>query len=784
MADPKQKSLERDSIYLTRFVPMWTTPGWMEAERWRRVVDNQPIAAICEDTLIRDLIGTPWEVRAKNPKEAESLAGDIEAYTEILSPDAPGGLSGFDIWVSQMATDMLRIPVGGNSEVIRWPDGMGPFSRPHPKGHVYKLAYIDGGTVAPTYDGDFVMVQRVKSSPLNAIYFRRNEIMRLVMRPKVEMLRWGYGMAPPEKIYLAISSLFRGDAYYANLLLDTPEAGILDLANMSKESAEQWVSSFRELMTGIDPFKVPVLYEHDKPASYISFGRPPTELMFSEVTTKYSSITHAGYGLSHTDTGLGDPQKTLAGSIRDERRSRRSGFGTVREKVKTAIDKEILPDYLEFHWVEKDEETRVQKGRSFVLFAQALKTIKEAGFINTLEGQQQLLKEGYFDIELEEPEEQPVPVPLALPAPTEQIQQETDRKPASEGGRGDITGKAELGDNRITAVPRDSNYYDQLAGVIRRGFAGIMNRMDRPRLMRLIKAALRRMYPDVTQSLVELADTDLPAWQEARVALWFGQNDNPEVQRAADDLLDSLDGLLDKDAWWMMPESELVEAMTPIFQMAYGEGATRAAEMVQQFLYTEGLRDAPEIIGLNFNLKNPRTLAELEKSAAQLVRRVNDGTRYYLKRIIVSGVDEGLSSPVIAEMIRTGAGVNDVLNNAGFTEAVTKRVGQEIAGMSEARANSIVNTEVAKAESMGRLGEWKAMGLSQKQWIHSGVDDACHICRGNQGLGLVPIDYLYPDVFGGALTPPGHPGVCHCHLAFSESELLEKADSLNVWMGD
>lgn len=104
--------------------------------------------------------------------------------------------------------------------------------------------------------------------------------------------------------------------------------------------------------------------------------------------------------------------------------------------------------------------------------------------------------------------------------------------------------------------------------------------------------------------------------------------------------------------------------------------------------------------------------------------------------------------------------------------------------MTDYRTNSIVNTEINRAESMGRLGQWSEMGLTQKQWRHTGADDACHICRGNQDLGLVPMDYVYSDSFGGTLGPPGHPGVCHCHIEFSEDELLERAGDLRVWSGE
>jgi hypothetical protein len=599
-------------------------------------------------------------------------------------------------------------------------------------------------------------------------------------------------MAPPEKIFLALSLLYRGDTYYANLLLDTPEAGLLDLADMSKKSAEDWLLSFRELMTGIDPMKIPVLYEHEKPANYINFGRPPTEMMFAETTGKYSRITHAGYGLTETDTGLGDPQKTLAGSIRDERRSRRSGFSTVREKAKGLINSEILPPYLEFNWMEKDEEGQVQRGRAFLLAAQGLAKAKEAGFISEQEGQAQLVKDGHITVAVEEPEEiEPPPFPPALPPPSNGNQDELGKVPAEQGGRGDITGRAELGDENIAAVPAGSAKFDQLAQVIREQFAGVLNRMEQPRLMKLIKAATRLMFPDVAQAFIELSETELPLWKDERLKLWFGErsafDDLPDVvKRIEDEVLDALDDILTGDDWWKI-DAKAADSIALVLRLAFEEGATGAAEVLQEFLYTEGLRDSPSIIGLNFNLSNPRTLAQLETKAAQLVTRVDDGTRFFLRRIITAGVDEGLASPSIAELIREGADAEAILKEAGYTSRVVDTVRAEVGNMTENRVASIVNTEINKAESMGRLEQWTEQGLTQKRWAHTGVfgpGDPCPICQANIDLGLVPMDFEFTDVFGATQTPPGHPGTCHCSLEFDEEELVSKADTLTIWTGE
>lgn len=786
MADPKQKSIELPS-YLRRAVPLWQTPAWLEADRWRRVVRSQPIAIICRDTLIAYLQALPWEITARDPKEQDALAEDIEYYTEVLN----GHGVDFDTKIDKLWQDALDLPIGGNLEIVRWPPGGGPLSRPNPKGHVWKLANVDGATLFPTGDAAFPMGQRVKSDFQRPIYFATDEMGRVLITSRPEIERQGYGMAPPEKVYLALSLLYRGDTYYANLLLDTPEAGLLDLRDMSKETATEWLKSFRELLTGIDPMKIPVLYEHDEAAVFIPFGKPPTEMMFDSVTLKYARMLTAGYWLSLSDIGLAPGSgKSLAGQIRDERRSRRTGFGVVKEKTRNLFNNKVLPRYLEFNWLEQDEEALVQRYRAFNLATNAMKAAKEAGIMSALERQQQLVKDGLITIEVVAPEERPPPLPFGG-SPFNPVQNELDRVPPSQGGEGDITARAELGE-RVAAAPPGSATFDQMAMALRQAFGEVTVQMGDAQLKKLIRAATRSLFPATEQALVELSDAEVAPWLEQRFLLWYEEpsafDDLPDVKKASQEVLDALDEILDTDTWWQIPD-KTASALDLIMNLAFSEGATDAAQTLQELLYVEGMADSPDLIGFNFNLTNPRTLAELERKAAQLVTRVNDGTRFYIKRVITSGVEEGLSSPAIAQMIRDGAGVDEVLREGGFTEAVIKEVRNELGTLNEYRTVSITNTEIAKAETDGRVAQWQETGLTRKRWVHTGAtgpDDPCPFCKANIEMDFVPMDFMYESVFGPATTlgPPAHPSVDHCHIEFDENEMIDKAGELTPWLGD
>jgi hypothetical protein len=774
---------------------------WVEAARWRNVVRNEPTAIICRDRLIVYAQACPWDITAKNTKDAKKLEGDIAYYKKFVLGD-------FDIILDLLWQDALDLPVGGNIELVRWPSNVLPtierdgetfrVTQPNPKGHIFKLVPIDGATIVPTHDPEFPIMQKLQGDLNNAVFFSKNEIGRVVLTPRPEIRVKGYGMPPPQRIYMAISLLYYGNQYYARLLLDTPEAGILDLLDMSQQDAEDWVSSYQSLLQGVDPLKIGVLYQHTQAAKWIPFGRPPSEMSYDNVTLKQQRIVAAGYWLTLADIGLEPGGKTLGGEIRRQRESRQTGFGMIREKTKNFFNNEVLPPYLEFAWIEKDDEAMAATGRARLLNAQALKAMVEPGIIQVEDAQAQLKKDGLLTIDLQpKPKEAPVPVAPpgskngALAGDEDQTDKEIERVPPSAGGRGEAgqTTRAVLGDPAISAVDPGSSNFDRLGLVFKKAFDAMLKRMGDIQLRRLIKAALKAQFPIASKAIVNLSEVDRQQWAEERFKAWFGEesifDQIPQVQKVDKLALEDLERLLENDRWWELPP-DVVAQVLEVLDLAFSEGATVAAEMVQQFLYEEGLVNSPDLIGFNFDLKNPVTINRLNTDAATMVRRVNDGTKFYLKRIITAGVDEGISSQEIALRIQEGQGLDEILGESELVAKVTNRARQEIEGLSEKRIMSIVNTEINRAESEGRLAQWTKQNLTTKAWKHTGVDTPCKVCISNIEQGLVPMGHKFNSVFGEASvqTPPGHPNSCHCHLEFDPDELIAKAGELNAWNGD
>ncbi|KKL78421.1 hypothetical protein LCGC14_2024990, partial [marine sediment metagenome] len=392
------------TAYLQRFIPYWGHPGWLEAARWRQFVRNQPIAIICRETLVENLLSMDWKISAKESEDdSKKTKDDAEWYTDMfmkLEDD-------FDNYLELICQDLLDLPFGAAVEIFREDDD--------PEGNVLWAEHIDAATLYPTLNYDYPVLQKVPEIISKTVTFPRHAVERVYMTPRPEIKRKGWGMAPPEKIYLAIEMLYRGDKYYANLLLDTPEAGILDLGDMKKESAEEWISSMKDLFQGIDGMKVPVLYEHRTPAKWIPLNRPPIDMLYDKTTLKYAQITAAGYGMRLSDIGMSEVggEKTLAGVIRGERQTKRSGFALVRSKTENHFNA-LLPDNLKWTWEDTDEESQMARGRALQTVGMALTqlTSGEQPILSGEEARQELIATGLLSIEIdakEMPEEKEQP---------------------------------------------------------------------------------------------------------------------------------------------------------------------------------------------------------------------------------------------------------------------------------------------------------------------------------------------------------------------------------------
>lgn len=842
--------------YLNRSIPYWGHPGYFAGAQWRSTVKNQPVAIICRDTLISNMLSQDWSVRLREPEETklEASKKEIDHYTKVFT-EADGT---FDDHIALIVQDMLDLPFGGMGEIGREPDDK--------EGKVMWIEHVDGATLVPTGDKNWPVVQSVPDVPHRPIVFPTHAISRSLISPSPNIRRKGWGMAPPEKIYLALMMLYRGDKYYANLLLDTPEAGILDLVDMSRESAEEWLEGFSSLFGGIDGFKVPVLYEHSEPAKWIPFNRPPTDMLYDSTTLKYAQLVCAGYGMRLSDIGMAEQSGagTLAGVIRGERQTRRTGYAEVASRLSNYFNK-MLPDHLNFIWEEKDEEVKRATAAALSTYGMALGQLQRDALMTPEEVRMELIATGLLATKLD-PTIQPEPPvnPMMAGGAMQQggpgqarpdqkkkglaglfggkgkkqegkvsdkdrgkvSQGERERKSPAQGGRGDITGRTIHADEvpEVHALERMGVLRTRMAEIVKPGLAAVPSLAQvagtkhvaeegghytpAPRLRKLMKPVLEEMIPQVQATFRALTDEDLaeywlPEMQLVDFGIEGGDLDGIVTRASTQDLREALDILMVGEEWWQTASAFDKTEILAIFKEAFEIGMHDQTIDIVRALYVGNLAKTPLISPtLTFNLANEPMLAALERSAAAMVTNVNQGTKYFIKRIIISSIREGITKPVAAQAIRDGISATELLRRDGFTQSVIRDIVNGLIEMSEARSISIVNTELNRVTNEGSLATIKKSGLKTKQWLHlgdrgetkKGNEHPCPTCMGNEEMGYVDVDFLFPTVFksggpeddGRAQGPPGHPSVCHCHLVMDVAELertVEKGEYL-PWLGD
>src|SRR3990170_3250059 len=749
---PGQVSLDLPS-YLIRLLPQWITPQLALAEMWRGLVYNQPIAMICRETLIANILALSWKIQPKESTERDELKDEIKYYTNLL--EESNGIE-YSTHVEWIVGDCLDLPFGGATEIGREGDVE--------DGRVLWIKPIDGGTLFPTLNDDWPVGQRVEGYNFDPVYFPKDGINRLYMSPRREIKSEGWGMAPPQKIYLAISMLNRGDIYYANLLLDTPEAGILDLADMAKESAEQWVDSFRSLMGGIDPFKIPVLYEHENDVKFIPFGRPPTDLMYDKITLKFASIVAAGYGMTLGDIGLGQSTSggdTLAGTIRQERKTRKTGFAVLKRKVRAYFNR-ILPETISFEWIDYDEELNVALGRARLASATAYAQWVKDRIFSPKELRMQAIQDGLVTISVPEevPEEDFDILPEDPTGAAERPGMLGNPQPPSTGGQGEKTAG-------ITKSASDT----RLHGVLKEAMSEMAAQADDKRVKKLIKKVAPLVFAQVKGALTELSDTEIDVWRL-------------NVDKAEDEFAEDVEDKVEKDDWWLMPMDE--DEIVVILSMAYLEAIKSAADEALYDLYEHGYLATPHLdSNMIFRLENEFIMQALREKAASMVSNVNEGTKYYLRRILIKSIREGLTEAEIVKRIKDGVDIQQILRDNSFMQRLSQGVQREIAALPHHRIERIVSFELSSARNAGRVAQYKRMGLESKHREHFGSDIPCEVCQSNIDAGIVPLDYKYESVFGPTETGAAHPYE-HCQDSYVGAELygLAARGTLYIWTGD
>jgi len=226
--------------------------------------------------------------------------------------------------------------------------------------------------------------------------------------------------------------------------------------------------------------------------------------------------------------------------------------------------------------------------------------------------------------------------------------------------------------------------------------------------------------------------------------------------------------LLKIHRWWDISDEELTTLALGIFKAAYEDSLDNFNQEVWQFLYQEGLVEAP-MEDYEPSFVNMIIMGELDAYAHRMVQNLNQGSQYYLHQILTRSTMEHLSKPEIRERINEGEGVGEILATIGLIDDIATTFRATLTDLVSPRADKAAAFEISNIEGAARLQALKSMGLTTKNWLALGPDP-CSICISNAALGPVPLDYQYDSVFGFTPYPLAHP-FGHCDISFDKAEL-------------
>lgn len=741
--EPKKQpgQISELSPYFTRRPYSFIQPTY-SGTVWRNIVGSQPVAMACKEAITNHVLSWDWQIIPRDPNMIDELKSLMNYYADGIENDF--GIP-YSEHIEMLMSDMLDLPFGGAVEI----------GRNDRNAKVHWLEFLDGATLYPTGDRKYP-VQQLFGREIST--FPDYRICRSFLSPTTNNLYKGWGTPPPEKIYRALTMLALGDTYYAGLLLNTPEAGILNLGAIEAEAAQNWIQSFKSEMNGVDGMKIPVMYENDGQIQFIPFGKPPTDMMFDRITLKYAALVCAGYGVTLSDIGLsaggsggGD---TMAGSIRDERKTRNSAYAVARRKV-TEYMNNILPHELTFKIIDFDDEENMAYARSTQSFSIAMSSFIKNRIVTPKEARRQARAKGFVTIEIpEEPDESDFDV---LPQQNQQNDGPDQRNIGATLLEGSVPASLGGGLVKMKMKPEIA----ELSHILRQAFNKIIEDCTDTRFRKVVRSLWPLTVAQRKFMAVQCDAKELKTWDAYYKSVIDDAVSNvPEpISKARDRLYQIAGDTIDfADAEFDVSDEEAMA----IIAAAYISGINQIGQEMLDYLYEVG-----EIPLSRYN--DLTSLPEGKEDQIitfweEMKQRIDNASIYFIARSLITA-----TQTIVAEHFREGIEIDNILYDNQI-KAIFDSVRNRLTAELTERADFIAEKELSRALQMGRIDQILKAGLRLKQWVTTS-DDPCDNCIENEKAGWVDVDHLYPTLEFGLVKGPLSHGSCQCFIKYNHAEL-------------
>jgi hypothetical protein len=652
----------------------------------RALALNCDLVRLVIETRKDQLCKMKWVVKAKEDVGG-SQAGkpaplaQTKAATALLK--RPDRVHSFNQWLRMLLDDMFTI------------DAASIYSRPNKGGGLYALDLLDGATIRPVIDAggrtpmDGPAYVQVLKGVVTA-HYDRQELLYLPRNP----LTWRvYGLSPVEQIVLVVNTILRRQMHLLQYYTEgnLPDALLTVPADWSTSQIAEWQQYWDALFAGNTAQRrrgtwVP----KDMTPHFMKEAalKDPIDEWFARVVCFCFSVSPQPFVQSINRATAETAQEAALSE----------GLAPVMEWVADGVNLCLETggfDLVEFCWEEETsidphiqaqiDDLDIKNGlrlRSEIRSSRGLDPDAVPDFIMTAQGPVLIDDIGKEPVE-QLPEEQLPVASSQLPVKAEENKKEAvteNRKPKTEN-----LAKTGVGKKKVKIQPIDR---------------------QRPAVKKA-QAALNKLMGKAFK-----ADAKAAAEQ---LAQGLG------LAKATDD--DRIDKLL----------RELALA---------GITATRAeaAAILAKAAQNGGLAAFTQIYFEDRAIVNQVNKLAVEwagNRAAELVTKIQESTRDYLRADVTKAMEEGWSSKQLSQAL------------------------QENFGFSEGRSDMIARTEIAFADCQGNYMAYVNSGVvSGKEWILGSEHQDDDECDDNVRDEVIPLDQAFSS---GDMTPPAHP---HCVCDF------------------
>lgn len=387
--EPKPKSI----LYLERQPARVSprAPSYLSATQWRYAA-KEPTNLAYQTHLMRAL-KLEYKFIPKKGKDSKDpeVKKVIEYYDELFYTN------NWSTVKTMWEKDSYDLPFGGALEIGWWPKTA--FGGKFPAGYPAWFIHVDGGTMWISSDtSKYPFMQVNPNDNADKRPFKRNEIARLMYLPHPDLQHKGYQYSPTEQNYQVIEALSRLYTFDIKSMSDTPIAGILDLMDFKEEDALEWAIGFKEMMMGIDPIKIPILYEHEKQAKFVPFGQVTVDV--AEKWKHYAEKAGNPYGLTIGSLGLYEHDRTLAGARVQRITTQRTGVGGFAWDERNSINRQLFPPGcpIMYEWDVPEIEDKLKLEQARGVRAAYMKAYVDAGALHPEDMLEQAVEDNVFTI--------------------------------------------------------------------------------------------------------------------------------------------------------------------------------------------------------------------------------------------------------------------------------------------------------------------------------------------------------------------------------------------------